>query len=409
MRRLILFLLWLNIGNIFAQSIEVPVNYNNPGMGKFNLEYEFGAEFDPAKPTVIVIADAQQFYVTKGRVQKIQEELFGSVFNVLGIISRGNYPELTDRVQTGTGETDWEKAYSVFQSFQYVNDIQSVINQVLKNQEEIYLYGQSGGAFLITEYLSVFPDSKVKKVFIGAAVNPSVEALLGLNHDSFYREFLAGNPMTQDQLAQIFEEEYFSRELVAQLFQRQNFFVEKSGLNAARSELMEKLYRKDTASVNTYIKNYQIDALDGFLASGFGIPIRVRLAEFIYPIRDRLTKNANKFYPDLENSYHTAFPVLNKANGNTREIPINFNPASLREFGGEVLILSARYDHVADYRSSVYLDGLFKNSSLFLVDDDHTFKRLKANNDYARIIQDFFKQNGENVISRYGNYRWFEE
>lgn len=132
------------------------MDYTNPDLGKFNLEYEFGTEYNPAKPTVIVIANARQFYVSKGRVQKIQEE--------------------------------------------------------------IYLYGQSGGAFLITEYLSAFPDSKVKKVFIGAAVNPSAEALLGLNHDSFYREFLAGNPLAQKQLAQIFEAGYFSRELVARLF-----------------------------------------------------------------------------------------------------------------------------------------------------------------------------------------------
>lgn len=400
---------WLNAGNIFAQSIEVPLDYDNPDRGKFNLEYEFGAEFDPAKPTVIVIADAQQFYVSKGRVQKIQEELFGSDFNVLGIISRGNYPELTEMVKTDAGETDWEKAYSLFHSFQYVNDIQSVIQQVLENQEAIYLYGQSGGAFLITEYLSAFPGSKVKKVFIGAAVNPSVEALLGLNHDSFYREFLAGNPLAKKQLTQILDEGYFSRELVAQLFQRQNFFVEKSGLNAARIELMEKLFQKDTTSVNTCIKDYQIDALEGFLNSGFGIPIRVRLAEFIYPLRDKLINNKEEFYPDLENSYNAAFPVLNREEGSTRPIKATFNAASLREFNGEVLILSARHDHVADYRSSIYLDGLMKNSNLFLVDDDHTFKRLKSNNDYAPIIQDFFKQNGETVISHYANYRWLEE
>src|SRR5690554_2108289 len=131
MRRFLLLLLWLNAGNIFAQSIEVPVDYNNLEMGKFNLEYEFGAKYDPSKPTVIVIADAQQFYVSKGRVQTIQNELFRNEFNVLGIISRGNYSELTEKVKTSEGETDWEKAYSVFQSFQYVNDIHSVLNQVL--------------------------------------------------------------------------------------------------------------------------------------------------------------------------------------------------------------------------------------------------------------------------------------
>ncbi|WP_372949860.1 hypothetical protein [Mariniphaga sp.] len=409
MRSLILLLFWLKVGNIFAQSIEVPVDYSNPGLGKFDLEYEFGSEFDPAKPTVIVIADAQQFYVSKGRVKKIQEELFGDLFNVLGIITRGNNQELRNKVTTDDGETDWDKAYSIFQSFQYVNDIHSAINQVVKNQEDVYLYGQSGGAFLITEYLSVFPDSQVKKVFIGATVNPSVEAQLGLNHDNFQREFLAENQFAQMQLEQIIEENYFSRELVAQLFQRQNFFVEKSGLNAARTELMEKLYRKDTASINSYIKDYQINALNGFLASDFGIPIRVRLAEFIYPIMERLNSSESKFYPDLENSYHIALPVLNKKDETMREIQIPFNQDKLREFNGEVFILSARYDHVADYRSSVYLSGVLKNCKLFLVDDDHTFKRLKSNDNYAKIIQDFFTQNGEIVVSRYDKYRWKEK
>lgn len=185
--------------------------------------------------------------------------------------------------------------------------------------------------------------------------------------------------------------------------------MEKSGLNTARTELLEKLFQKDTASVNTYIKNYQIDALDGFLASDFGIPIRVRLAEFIYPLREKLTNNKDEFYPDLKNSYNAAFPVLNREDGSTRPVKATFNAASLRKFGGEVFILSGRHDHVADYRSSIYLDGLMKNSNLFLVDDDHTFKRLKSNNDYAAIIQDFFKLNGETVISHYANYRWFEE
>jgi pimeloyl-ACP methyl ester carboxylesterase len=409
MRIVLLFLICLNLGDINAQSIEVPVDYANPDSGIFNLEYEFGADYDPSKPTVIVIADAQQFYVSKGRVQKIQEELFGEDFNVLGIITRGNNQELRDKVKVDDSETDWDKAYSIFQSFQYVNDIQSVINKLLKDQEIIYLYGQSGGAFLITEYLSVFPDSKVKKVFIGAVVNPSVEAQLGLNHDNFQREFLAENKLAQTQLYQILEESYFSRELVAHLFQRQNFFVEKSMLNLARTELMEKLYLKDTASVNKYIKDYQIDALRNFLVSDYGIPIRVRLAEFIYPINERLNSGERKFYPDLENSYHTAFPVLNKKNGTFREIQIPFNPEKLRKFNGEVFILSARYDHVADYRSSIYLSGVLKNCELFVVDDDHTFKRLKSNGDYAGIIQGFLKQNSGTVISHYEKYQWFEK
>ena len=118
MRVVLLFLICLNLGDINAQSIEVPVDYANPDSGIFNLEYEFGADYDPSKPTVIIITDAQQFYVSKGRVQKIQEELFGEDFNVLGIITGGNNQDLRDKVKVDASDTDWDKAHSLFQSFQ---------------------------------------------------------------------------------------------------------------------------------------------------------------------------------------------------------------------------------------------------------------------------------------------------
>ncbi|MEO1032323.1 MAG: hypothetical protein AAFX55_13005 [Bacteroidota bacterium] len=160
----------------FSQNIEVPINYENPKRGYFKLEYEFGYEFNKDLPTIIVISDAQQFYVRRGRIKKIQDDLFGQDFNVLDIIPRSTNTDLKEKLNlVKDNKVNWEIAYSVFKSFQCVNDIEQVINNVLKNNKDIYLYGQSGGAMLITEYLSVFPKTNVNKVFIGASVNPLIE------------------------------------------------------------------------------------------------------------------------------------------------------------------------------------------------------------------------------------------
>lgn len=396
--------------SVFSQTINVPIDYHNPDNGYFELEYEFGNTYNPELPTVIVIVDAQQFYVRKGRIKKIQDELFGKDFNVLGIIPRNTNKELRTKVELqNKEETNWQMAYSVYQSYQCINDIDSVINNVLYDDVEIYMYGQSGGAFLITEYLSVFPNSRVKKVFVGASVNPVVENKLGILHDNFQRNYLLNSKEDKEKLDTVLSEAYFNRKLVASLFQRQNFFVELDSLNKQRSELVNRLYLKDTAYVNNLKKEYQIDAINNLFNSETGIPIRVRLSEFINPLLHSWKNQKTHFYPDLENSYNIAFPLLNLQNTSSFEISNVFDENEFRKFNGEVFILSGRHDHVADYRSSIYLCGLLNDCTLFIAEDDHTFKSLKANGDYARLIQEFFKKDNYEWIMEYNNYLWTEK
>lgn len=405
---LVIFTLF-NISVVFGQTINVPIDYNNPEIGNFNLGYEFGNTYNPNLPTVIVIADAQQFYVKPGRIKKIQEELFGSNFNVLGLIPRSFNEDLLEKIVLHkAGKTNWKLAYSVFKSYQFVNDIDQVINKVLANQNGVYLYGQSGGAFLITEYLSVFPHSKVKKVFIAASVNPVIESKLGIIHDHFQRDYLLNNESDKIKLDTILNDGFFNRKLVANLFQRQNFFVGLPMLNKERSELINRLYIKDSTYINQLKNTYQINAINRLLNSEMGIPIRVRLTEFIYPLLKKWATYKNGFYPDLENSYNMAYPLLNLQNTSDFEISNVFNENEFRKYKGEVFILSGRYDHVADYRASIYLNGLLENSTLFIADDDHTFKSLKSNKKYANLIQDFLMPKHKKWLLNYKAHQWTE-
>lgn len=396
---------------IFSQTITAPIDHNNINIGNFKLEYEFGMPYNPKLPTVIVVSDAQQFYVRKGRISKIQEELFGKDFNVLGLIPRSTSQELIQKMKLITNERiDWRLAYSIFKSYQFINDIELIIKEVLKEQQNIYLYGQSGGAFLITEYLSQFPSSKVKKVFIGASVNSVVEHKLGILHDNFYRDYLTNNNLEKRKLDSVLSVGFFDRSLIASLFQRQNFFVELADLSKNRSVLVDRLYARDTAYVNKLKKEYQIDALNNLFETDRGISIRVRIAEFIYPLLGDWGGDRTTFYPDLENSYNVAYPLLVlKSNDLDFQFLESFNERTFRKYNGEVFILSGRYDHVADYRSSIYLNGLLENSSLFIVDDEHTFKSLKSNDDYRNLIQDFFSSNNKEWMLNYNKYQWKEQ
>src|SRR5689334_13540832 len=68
-----------------GKTLSVPLDHKNRHLGMASLYYEFGAPYDPTKPVIFVISDAQQFYVRKGSVAQLQQSLFGSAFNVVGI------------------------------------------------------------------------------------------------------------------------------------------------------------------------------------------------------------------------------------------------------------------------------------------------------------------------------------
>ena len=72
-----------------GRTIEVPLDYQKPNLGKASLYFELGAPFDKSKPVGFIIADGQQFYVTRGSIANWLKSIFGADFNVVGIVDRG--------------------------------------------------------------------------------------------------------------------------------------------------------------------------------------------------------------------------------------------------------------------------------------------------------------------------------
>jgi hypothetical protein len=208
------------------------------------------------------------------------------------------------------------------------------------------------------------------------------------------------------------ERNLFPRELVAMLFQRQNFFVETDSLFSWRNKLLDHLLMNDTAAINDYINKYQISDILAFIDSPDGIPVKVRLIEFILPLLKDLKIEANKLQPDLENLYYSCLPLINAYNDNlTEPVIIDHRPLHLAET--EVFVLCGRWDHTADYRSQIALASTYRNHYLFMADDNHTFTSLKSNGLYNKMLITFLKYSKEDI--RFGDfmkscepYRWKE-
>lgn len=132
-----------------SRTINVPLDYQHPKLGRAPLSFEFGTPFDKSKPTVFIIADAQQFYVRRGGIAQLQQAIFGDAFNVVGIVGRGGTQEFIKATLDVASQPDWAKAWQVFNSDQWIGDIDSVRKAVVGDKGKILLYGRSGGAYLV--------------------------------------------------------------------------------------------------------------------------------------------------------------------------------------------------------------------------------------------------------------------
>jgi len=90
--------------------LEVPLDHDQPDGPTIELYYEFGAPFDRSLPTVLVVADGQQFYLRRGALRELQESLFGPGLNVVGLVGRGSDPGVAPHAIGPDGKPDWEKA-----------------------------------------------------------------------------------------------------------------------------------------------------------------------------------------------------------------------------------------------------------------------------------------------------------
>jgi pimeloyl-ACP methyl ester carboxylesterase len=370
------------------KSIDVPFDRQSLGLGTFALQYELGRAFDPAKATVFVIADGQQFYVRQGAVAPLQTELFGDQFNVVGIIGRASNSQVMGKIRTGGG-VDWQLAYRILRAEEWVDDIEAVRKALVGNSGQISLYGRSGGGLLVDQYLAKYPEH-VRTAFTQAAVNRFIDADFRLNSDHFWEEIGQYDRSLQNTLLRTIAAHPDNRDRIILLLQRQNFFVPAAQLNQARAELIHALANWENEKVADYSKRYQVEQVLQQLRDAANPAANVRLYEFYAPLSSLLDQNeeysSGRINPDIEVLRMFADPLLKLANEGRIQSP-TMNLSNLNHVGGSVYLLASVYDHTADYRSQIALASHFPNHRLLLLADDHSFLALNKTDLYPALIQ----------------------
>lgn len=393
--------------------LRVPFDRQTPAVGTFELQYELGRRFNPSKPTVVIVADGQQFYVRSGTIAPLQDELFGDRFNVVGIIGRASNAAVLAKIRP-SGEIDWQLAYRLLRSEEWVDDIEAVRQALVGQTGDISLYGRSGGGLLVDQYLAKYPIH-VRTAFTQAAVNRFIDAEFRLNSDKFWEDIERYDPTLQKQVLSAVEAHPEDRARIFLLLQRQNFFVSPDELERARFALIRALSRWDRDQLKQFSSAYQVEPVLKQLESSSNPAANVRLFEFYEPLSreyEREEQSIRRIDPDIEVLRLFAAPLLRLCRGGSIASP-SMNLSALNKVQGSVFLLAGYYDHTADYRSQLALASHFPHHHLLLLSDDHDFLALAKTGLYPELIQSALLQGADGqatqeVEEKLSNLRYSE-
>ena len=394
-----------------GRTIQVPLDYQQPNLGKGSLYFELGAPFDKSKPVVFIIADGQQFYVTRGSIANWQKSIFGADFNVVGIVGRGFSESFTKAALDKNGQPDWFRAWQIFNSGQWIEDIESVRQTVVGKNGRIFLYGASGGATLVHEYL-VKHGAHVARAYTESAAAPILNRELGISIDRFWDELGAEEPSLQPMLLNVLKQHPIERTSILMALQRQHFFVPAEKLFAARAEFIRALAKDDMKYLELVQKEYQVDAILGLFKSQTGMPISVRELEFIYPTGAFEKLREDRVDPYIESEFVFLKPLVDLIKAGKIPAP-GFNLSAGHSVNTEVFILAGRRDEAVEYRTSIALAYGYRVHQLFIADDNHVFAKLNASGLHTMLIRTFLKYGFDSselkdILMRAEPFRWKE-
>ncbi|HEV3470644.1 MAG TPA: alpha/beta hydrolase [Pyrinomonadaceae bacterium] len=394
-----------------VRTIEVPLDHRDRGLGAARLSFELGAPFDKSKPVVLVIADGQQFYVRRGAARELQQKLFGDAFNVVGIIPRGGTPEFVKAALDPSGRPDWARAWRIFNADQWVADIEAVRRSLVGDEGGVMLYGRSGGAYLIHQYLSRH-GTRVARAFTQSPVNPLLNRELGIAIDRFWEELGAQDRGLQGLLRKALARDPGERLRMLVTLQRQHFFIPAERIAPARAELIRALAEGDAALYERARKEYQADEVLKLYESAESIPQVVRVLELIHPSGAFRRLGGEAVYPLLESQHHFQKPLLALLEAGTIPAP-SFDLSAAHRLDTEVFILAGRRDEAVDYRTSIALAYSYPRHQLFIADDNHVFSKLNEAGLVNRLLQGFLGSGPgsteyQQALAAAAPYRWSE-
>jgi pimeloyl-ACP methyl ester carboxylesterase len=355
--------------DVYHRYVQVPLDHGNPKAGTFTLYYELGSNFDFKKPTVFYIVDSQQY--AHGADQMAKQGSLDRALNLVLIEYRGR-KHSPIALSKEDGSVDWEKAYRLTASHQAARDIEAVRRDLFRDhpKTKIYLLGRSGGAYLIHEYLSLFPKN-ASRAFTRTAPNPLIMHKLGNPESKSFVDGLdAIDPQLHAKLKTVFAQRTVPaielEWLLLQLPYRDPTAPE------IQARIINELYAGDTTTYEQYHAKWEYNMSrfdrDG-LVRDMGVGWLARAIECDGPYL--LGPKPEYVDPVYSTMRHISAPYLKLIEEQGFPPPKYPTLESFRAVEAEVYYLAGRKDHMSPWPIALELARWFPRYSYFIADDTH--------------------------------------
>jgi pimeloyl-ACP methyl ester carboxylesterase len=357
--------------DFYHRYVEVPLDHRDPALGTFTLYYELSSNFTFDRPTVFYIVDSQQY--AHGADGTARDYGFSNSLNLVLIEYRGRKHSPID-VRNPDGSVDWGRAYRLLASHQAVEDIEAVRRDLFSEAPDtrISLYGRSGGAYLIHEYLSKYP-THAARAFTRTAPNPLIMHQQG-NPESaaFVNGLDAIDPSLRMKLRAVLDRETVPRHDLLWLLLQLPYNDPNAPQIQAR--IINELYQHDTTTYHEYHAQPRYD-LAGLLRSptlerqmGVGMFLRPLECDGPYLLGPK---------PEYIDPVYTTFryvsaPFISLIEDEGLPGPEYPTLESFRHVEAEVFYLAGGHDHMSPWSIAVELAAWFPHYRYFIADDTHT-------------------------------------
>jgi pimeloyl-ACP methyl ester carboxylesterase len=365
--------------NFYNRNLELPVDYQNIEEGKFNLYYEVTSNFNYNRPTIFFLYDTQQQYGEPGQVDDLAKRYqFFEHFNVVRIQLRGreySYINLKNEDKS----VQWERAYRILSSKQIIEDIERVRQNLFSDQsgKEIYLFGRSGGGYLVQEYLAKYSQN-VRRAFIEVAPNPLIMEDLGFIESKYLYDLLNSiDPELHEKLKTVIEKGEVPELKLLWILKgipyksenpKEELALLINELSIGKMELYDEYLAMrgfDFSKVIPDEKTMGAWEMGCYLRplECDGTYILGPKPDYVDPLYTTLRKISDPYIQLIEEEKvkPIEYPSLEK----------------FKTIKTEVFFLAGRNDHVTPYQIGIELKKLIKNFDLYIADDNHNLTIYK--------------------------------
>jgi pimeloyl-ACP methyl ester carboxylesterase len=298
---------------------------------------------------------------------------FPDSLNLVRIQPRGRKYSFIE-LKKPDGEFDWKKVYRLMSSKQMVEDIEAVRRHLFAQRPtaKIYLYGRSGGGYLVEEYLARYSHF-VNRAFIRNAPHPKIMKELGNPESrSFYQGLDAYDKGLHGRLKTILARETVPKLHLLYMLMRMTYAYPNP--TAHQAQVINELYKGKRNSYDSYLEEKGLNFSN--VRSGGAVEKEVGPGRYLRPLEcdwDYLM-GPEADYVDPLYTYlrHLSAPLIATVEKNSFPPPTYPTMEELSKVESEVFYLAAVRDAVSPYQIGIELGAHIPNFELFIADDNHT-------------------------------------